>query len=172
MNGTREISFGSLGDDAVVRLTSSWPHPSFIGAALPNTRTSDSAGFTAEWRTGAFWRAAVTASIAPRRAAEGAAESVATVQPGFGVALIAPVDVYQQTSRALKYAVLFIGATFLVAFLWEVTRGVLVHPVQYAFAGFGLCVFYLMLLSVSEHAGFDVAYAGASAAIAQLLSWY
>ena len=171
LNGTRDISFSDLGDNAVVRFESSWPHPSFIGSALPSTRTSESEGFTAEWRTGTFWRAAVASSAledGSPRAVPTRAESPAT----FGVALITPVDVYQQTSRAVKYAVLFIGATFLVAFLWEVTRGVLVHPVQYGFVGFALCVFYLLLLSISEHAGFDPAYAIASAATVLQLSWY
>ena len=57
---------------------------------------------------------------------------------------------------------LFLVLTFLVFFLWEVFRSVLVNPVQYAFVGFALCLFYLLLVSISEHAGFDIAY-GASA---------
>jgi inner membrane protein len=161
LNGTRQIEFAMLGDEATVRLSSSWPHPSFIGGALPTTRTSTTEGFTAEWRTGAFWRAATAAGT-----------GAAGVGNTFGVSLITPVDIYRQTDRAVKYAVLFIGATFLVAFLWEVTRGVLVHPVQYAFVGFSICVFYMLLLSGSEHAGFDPAYVVASAATVLLLSWY
>ena len=45
----------------------------------------------------------------------------------------------------MKYAVLFIVLTFLVFFLWEVFQATLLHPMQYAFVGFALCVFYLLL---------------------------
>src|SRR4029450_8748319 len=76
----------------------------------------------------------------------------------FGVSLVQPVDIYQQAERAVKYAVLFLVLTFLVFFLWEVFRSVLLHPVQYAFVGFALCLFYLLLRPISEHAGFDIAY--------------
>ena len=90
----------------------------------------------------------------------------------FGVALIQPVDIYVQTERAVKYAVLFIVMTFVLAFAWEITGGVLVHPIQYLFVGFTMCVFYLLLLSLAEHRGFDFAYAAAAAATVLLLSWY
>ena len=53
-------------------------------------------------------------------------------------------------------------------FLWEVFRATLLHPMQYAFVGFSLCVFYLLLVSISEHAGFDIAY-GLSAGVTTLL---
>ena len=84
-------------------------------------------------------------------------------QSAFGVSLMQTVDIYQQSERAVKYAVLFIILTFLVFFLWEVFRATLLHPMQYAFVGFALCVFYLLLVSISERAGFDIAY-GISAA--------
>ena len=58
--------------------------------------------------------------------------------------------------------------TFLVFFLWEIFRATLLHPLHYVFVGFALCVFYLLLLSLSEHVGFDAAYA-ASAAVTVLL---
>jgi inner membrane protein len=49
-----------------------------------------------------------------------------------------------------------------------VFHAALLHPVQYAFVGFALCLFYLLLVSVSERAGFDVAY-GLSATVTTLL---
>ena len=48
----------------------------------------------------------------------------------------------------------------------------LVNPVQYLFVGFALCVFYLLLLSVAEHSGYDRAYALGSTATVALLAWY
>jgi inner membrane protein len=90
----------------------------------------------------------------------------------FGVSLLQPVDIYQQAERAVKYAPLFIVLTFVTAFLWEVTGKALVHPIQYLFVGFAMCIFYLLLLSLSEHVGFDRAYAAAAIATVALLSWY
>ncbi len=62
--------------------------------------------------------------------------------------------------------------TFVIAFLWEITGGVLVHPIQYLFVGFTMCVFYLLLLSLAEHRGFDLAYLIAASATIALLAWY
>ena len=90
----------------------------------------------------------------------------------FGVSLLQPVDVYQQAERAVKYAVLFVVLTFVVFFLWEIVRGGLLHPIQYLFVGFAICVFYLLLLSISEHAGFGAAYAAAAGATTLLIALY
>ena len=81
-----------------------------------------------------------------------------------GVSLLQPVDIYQQAERAVKYAALFIVMTFVVFFLWEIVRSRLLHPIQYLFVGFAMCVFYLLLVSISEHIGFDLAYASAAGA--------
>ena len=90
----------------------------------------------------------------------------------FGLTMVRPVDVYQQAERAVKYAVLFIVLTFLVFFLWEVFSVTLLHPMQYAFVGFAMCVFYLLLVSISEHAGFDTAYALSSGVTTLLIAGY
>jgi len=90
----------------------------------------------------------------------------------FGVTLVQPVDIYQQTTRAVKYAALFIVMTFVIAFLWEIIGGVLVHPIQYVFIGFALCLFYVLLLAISEHAGFDTAYVSAAVPTVALIAWY
>ena len=90
----------------------------------------------------------------------------------FGVTFVQPVDIYQQTERAVKYAALFIVLTFVVFFLYEVMRARLLHPVQYVFVGFAICVFYLLLLSISEHVGFDRAYACAATATTLLIATY
>lgn len=156
LNGTQELAFAAGGNDVSVKVNSTWEHPSFIGAALPTSWTRESPGFSAEWKTGQFWR-------------------VGKAQPGaaqFGVAFIRPVDVYQQADRAVKYAFLFLMVTFVVAFLWEITKSIPIHPIQYIFVGFVSCLFYLLLLSISEHFDFDVAYFTATAVTVALLGWY
>ena len=114
-------------------------------------------GFAASWRVPYFGRgfAPHWKGDEPQVDDELARQAAAA---SFGVALIQPVDIYVQTERAVKYAVLFIVMTFVIAFAWEITGGVLVHPIQYLFVGFTMCVFYLLLLSLAEHRGFDIAY--------------
>ena len=59
----------------------------------------------------------------------------------------------------MKYGALFIILTFLTFFLYELLSPVTLHPVQYFLVGGALCLFYLLLLSISEHAPFALAYA-------------
>jgi inner membrane protein len=170
LNGTREIRFVPTAEETTVLVQSAWPHPSFVGGPLPEQSAVTHAGFTAQWRVpdvGRSFPARWTSvdfkdQSLPERARASA----------FGVDFIQPVDIYQQTERAVKYAVLFFALTFVVFFLWEIFGSTRLHPVQYAFVGFALCVFYLLLVSISEHAGFDIAYSVASIAITLLIGAY
>jgi inner membrane protein len=170
LNGSRHLRFLPAGDDSSVHLSSAWPHPSFVGGPLPESRQIGAGGFNATWRVPYFGR-----GYAPRWTNLDFDRDKLKTQASasaFGVALLQPVDIYQQAERAVKYAALFIVTTFVIAFLWEITRAVLLHPIQYLFVGFALCVFYLLLLSLSEHIGFDRAYLSAAAATIGLLAWY
>jgi inner membrane protein len=92
--------------------------------------------------------------------------------PAFSVSLVQPVDHYQLNERAAKYALLFIGLTFLSFFMFELLRGLRVHPIQYALVGMGLAIFYLVLLALTEHLGFGWAYLIASLASVALNGFY
>jgi inner membrane protein len=170
LNGTRDLRFLPAAGETSVALTSSWPHPSFVGTAFPETRRIESTGFAASWRVQDFGRAYparwTSGEMNRDQLASHAAEST------FGLTLVQPVDIYQQAERAVKYAILFIALTFLVFFLWEVFSTTLLHPMQYAFVGFALCIFYLLLVSISEHAGFDRAYAISSGVTTALIAGY
>lgn len=83
-----------------------------------------------------------------------------------------PVDQYLKTERAIKYALLFIGLTFAVFFLFEVLKRLAVHPVQYALVGLSLALFYLLLLSLSEHLSFALAYGISASACVLLIGFY
>jgi inner membrane protein len=90
----------------------------------------------------------------------------------FGVELKLPVDRYQKTMRCAKYAVLFILLTFLVFFLNETFDRKRIHPLQYILVGFALCLFYLLLLALTEHIPFNLAYACAMAGTVGLITAY
>jgi len=82
------------------------------------------------------------------------------------------VDQYLKTDRAIKYALLFMTLTFAGFFLFDVLKKPPVHPVQYGLVGAALALFYLLLLSLSEHVGFAAAYLLSSAACVGLIAFY
>jgi inner membrane protein len=88
------------------------------------------------------------------------------------VELVDPVDQYLKSERALKYALLFVGLAFAGFFLFEVLQRVDLNPVQYTLVGLALAVFYLLLLSLSEHIGFAAAYAVSATACVALIGSY
>jgi len=89
-----------------------------------------------------------------------------------GFELIQPVDVYQQSERSIKYAALFIILTFMALVLFELLKKCRIHPIQYALVGMALLVFYLLLISLSEHLLFLTAYSIGATASMLLLTLY
>lgn len=164
--GSRSVSMLPLGGVTTVNLRSDWPHPSFQGAFLPVERTIDDQGFQARWQVlelnrafGQVWQ-------------EGEVDESTLTQSAFGVSLFQSVDIYQRAERAVKYAVLFIALTFLTFFAWEqVTRNRL-HPLQYLLVGLALSMFYLLLIALSEHIEFAIAYVVAATALVLLIGLY
>jgi inner membrane protein len=90
----------------------------------------------------------------------------------FGVKLVKPGSVYQQNDRAGKYGLLFIALTFVAFFLFEVLKGLRLHPVQYLLVGAAMASFYLLLLALSEQIGFGPAYLAASATVVLIVGGY
>ena len=159
--GTRLLAIAPVADQTQVRLRSDWPHPSFQGRFLPNEREIGDHGFNAWWRISAL------ATSAPHDV-RAQAEHIER----FAVEFIDPVNAYSLADRATKYGVLFIGLTFLGVALTEVMRRARVHPVQYLLVGSALAIFFLLLVSLSEHMAFVWSYAGAAAACTSLLAFY
>lgn len=90
----------------------------------------------------------------------------------FGVNFVQIVDTYQVVMRAAKYAVLFIGLTFIDYFFTELLGNAALHPVQYLLVGLANCIFYLLLLSLAEHLPFIAAYLLSAGASTMLISLY
>lgn len=164
--GSRSVSMLPMGSATTVNLRSDWPHPSFQGAFLPVERKIGDQGFEARWQVlelnrpyGQTWQ-------------EGEVDEAMLTQSAFGVGLYQSVDIYQRAERAVKYALLFIALTFLTFFAWEqVTRNRL-HPLQYLLVGLALSMFYLLLIALSEHIAFVVAYVVAATALVLLIGLY
>lgn len=167
--GTSAFNVVPVGRESRVHLESDWPHPSFVGNFLPVQRAIDDAGFNADWQTSFFATNFEDLLARCDRVAEACDEFA---NGSFGVSFIDPVDQYLKSDRAAKYAFLFIGLTFAGFFLMEVLRRVSVHPVQYGLVGLALAMFFLLLLSLSEHVGFALAYLIAAAACVTLVGYY
>lgn len=163
LRGSDRLLVVPLGKATTVALRSDWRTPSFDGAFLPDQRRLGARGFTATWSVLDVNRNFPQAWV-------GKAHDVN--DSAFGVRFLIPVDQYQKTMRAVKYAVLFIALTFLVFFLAEIFNRLRIHPFQYLLVGFALCLFYALLLSLSEYLRFDLAYALASLATTFLITAY
>jgi inner membrane protein len=165
--GTEKLHVVPMGKDTRVKLASSWPHPSFTGRFLPDTRSVSAQGFQAEWQLSRFATDIETVVGNARHQADQALDACE-----LGVGFLEPVDVYRLSDRALRYGMLFVLLTFVAFFLFEVLRALSVHPVQYGLVGAALAIFFLLLVSLSEHLPFAVAYGVASAACVGLLVVY
>ena len=129
----------------------------------------DAKGFKAQWESSWF---ANNLNDRFQQAAFSDGKSGLSALPAFSTGLVQPVDQYQQNERSVKYAVLFIGLTFLSFFLLETLRSLRVHPIQYVLVGMALVMFFLVLLALSEHLGFGPAYLLAAAACVGQIGFY
>jgi inner membrane protein len=120
----------------------------------------------------AHWRVLEINRDFPQQWANDAVSAAQIMGAAFGVDFYQPVDAYQRNYRSIHYALLFIGLSFMVLFLWEHTVGRPVHAMQYAMTGAALAMFYLVLLAVSEHLEFGLAYALAAGSMSLLLAIY
>jgi len=166
VQGTQALAIVPVADDNRVRLTSNWPHPSFTGQFLPqaDTQAVGRDGFVAQWAVTSL------ASAAQQQLAGGKAP-VAAVER-LEVGFIEPIDIYSLSDRALKYGFLFVALTFGCFFLFEVVKRLPIHPAQYALVGLALATFFLLLIALSEHLAFGLAYLIAAAACIALLGAY
>jgi inner membrane protein len=168
LDGSEALRFLPLGARTRVTLKSNWPHPSFDGAFLPLAPANPSAnGFSAEWSVLELNRALPQTW----RANEVDPDSLRAM--AFGFRVLQPTDIYARSYRAVRYGVLFVAITFLCFFTWEaLSRRARLHPMHYLLVGLALATFYLLLLALSEHLGFAVAYAAAAFALVALIGVY
>ncbi len=163
LKGSDFLYFVPVGKETKVQIASQWQNPSFDGAFLPDQRQVSEAGFTANWKVLHLNR------NFPQQWKGG---SYTIDDAAFGVNLLLPIDSYQKSMRSVKYAILFIGLTFLIFFFIELLHKRSVHPFQYVLIGLALCVFYTLLVSISEYTNFNIAYLIASVMTIGLVTIY
>lgn len=166
--GSEVLQLVPTGKETHFAMKSSWPHPSFVGQFLPESRSIGAKGFEAVWRTS---RLATNVEQA-LQTCTGERDCPALLAKTVGVAFVDPVDVYLMLQRSAKYGFLFILFTFVLFSLFEVLQRLAIHPVQYALVGVALATFFLLLVALSEHLPFALAYAIASTSCVALLGFY
>ena len=165
LKGSEALQFTPLGKTTSVTLASNCSTPSFSGSFLPENREVNNNGFTSNWKVMHLnrnypqvihddrWRNDIETSV-------------------FRVEMLVPVQHYQKSMRSVKYAILIILLTFVVSFFVEVIQKKKIHPFQYLLVGLALCLFYALLVSISEHTSFTMAYLTAASMTVILLTCY
>lgn len=163
LKGSQRIYFTPLGKTTDVTLTSNWTTPSFKGNYLPDNREVTVAGFSAHWNVLHLNRNYPQSWVS---------SNYKTQSSNFGVDLLIPVDNYKKSHRVARYAILFLALTFMVFFFVEALNNVFIHPMQYLLVGIAIIVFYSLLLALSEHVTFNIAYLISMIATLILISSY
>jgi len=163
LNGSENIQFIPVGETTGIKLKSDWPSPSFNGSFLPTTREITDLGFSATWKIlhlnrnfPQFWTG----------------KQYKVKNAAFGLKLLITADIYQKSIRISKYALMFIVFTFAAFFFSEIINKKRVHPIQYLLIGLAIILFYVLLLALSEHINFDLAYILSASAITALITGY
>jgi inner membrane protein len=160
--GTETLGIAPVGDSNHLEIQSSWKSPLFDGQFLPRTREVGSGGFQAVWDV---------SSLASGTQVQLETNPVKTIDL-IDVGLTTLVDPYTLSNRAVKYGILFVVLTFGGFLMFELIKQLPIHPVQYLLVGLGLTIFFLLLVSFSEHIAFGIAYLIASVACIGLLTFY
>lgn len=165
LRGVESLDFVPAGKQNRVELSSVWQHPSFYGRFLPDPQSQQigADGFRALW----------TVDALATNVAQSLYQSLnIEAYDSFGIRLMEPINIYSLSDRASKYGFLFVCLTFAAIFLFEILKNLAIHPAQYALVGLALATFFLLLLSLSEHLDFLIAYLLATAACVSLIGVY
>jgi inner membrane protein len=161
--GSDQLYVVPAGKTTDVKLTGAWSSPSFDGALLPTQREVSADGFSASWKVLSYNRPFAQQWQNREQSLNGHA---------FGVRLLIPADQYQKSIRTAKYGVLVIILAFTALFLVEISNKIRIHPFQYILIGAALIIYYTLLISVSEHTGYNIAYLLASVSTVIMVALY
>lgn len=167
-----------------------WADIKYDGQNLPYDKTSTQQQFNAQWKNIAIGHQNLNKFIhcesdeCTRQFVQGNylqkesyAETAAYTpinqeKVGLSAEFLESVNVYTQTDRAIKYGIVIIIITFGCFFLFEVLKGLRIHPIQYSLVAMAQGIFFVLLLSISEYYAFAWAYIVAAMACIGLMTWY
>ncbi|NNP74385.1 hypothetical protein A7P53_02385 [Acinetobacter defluvii] len=167
-----------------------WADTKYDGQSLPYAKMSQTEQFSAQWKNIALGQqnlnkiancensdcmrqlshAYLTRSSNEAVTAYESGQNIEKI--GLSTEFLESVNVYTQTDRAIKYGIVIIIITFGCFFLFEVMKGLRIHPIQYALVAMAQGIFFVLLLSISEYYAFAWAYIVAAIACVGLMTWY
>lgn len=151
IRGSKEFNINLDSAETKLTIESDWPSPGFTEYSyLPDTRNITESGFTATWNI------------------PFATES----ETKIGFKFIDVNNPYKKLERSHNYSFLFIIVPFIILFLFEVFTELNLHPMHYLLSGAASIIFFLLLLSLSEHIHFEIAYLISALASCLLVSLY
>ena len=194
LKGSKSLNFLPLSDQTNIQAKGNWANPSFTGAFLPSKRNTETSNFSASWEIPSFSRKLPqqwTGDARPiyqfdnnhengNESNEHKAAQTVTTTPAAANNLLDNTDMitinflpdinnYQKTTRVAKYGILVIILTFTSLLFTEVIKKKRIHIIQYILIGAAMVLFYTLLLALSEHIGFNLAYLTASVATVMLI---
>ena len=185
-NGLSSFTLIPTSQSIQYQATGNWADVKYDGQNLPFEKQSAEQQFSAQWKNIAIGQqnlarlaqcnsrdclAGVIAVANPQAAAE-AEYSNTTDKIGLTTEFLQTADVYTQTDRAIKYGIIIIFMSFACFFLFEVLKGLPIHPIQYSLVAMAQGIFFVLLLSISEYYAFALAYLLAAIACISLITWY
>lgn len=163
IQGGNTLKITPIARNTKVNIDSTWTSPSFSGGWLPTERNITDKGFSAEWNI-----SGISTAYPKIWLSENKKYHPENIEIGFKT----PVDNYKKTERSIKYALLFLLIPFVTIFIFEIFTNIKIHPIQYCLIGLADVIFYLLLVSISEHLPFTLTYWIASGAVSLLMLFY
>lgn len=163
-NGSNSVKFIPVGKTTNISIDSDWDSPSYEGAfSKSDSKIKKQSGFHAVWKVLEINRQFPQQFIS---------KIPNLNEYSFGVKLIETVNEYQQNERVSKYGFLVIALTFLVFFMIQAVSKIKIHIFQYSMIGLALIMFYTLLISITEHSSFVLAYLIASFSVILMIIIY
>ncbi|WP_448137418.1 cell envelope integrity protein CreD [Sphingobacterium siyangense] len=194
LKGSKSLNFLPLSDQTNIQAKGNWANPSFTGAFLPSKRNTETSNFSASWEIPSFSRKLPqqwTGDARPiyqfdnnlengnegneQKAAQTGTTTLASANnlldntDMITINFLPDINNYQKTTRVAKYGILVIILTFTSLLFTEVIKKKRIHIIQYILIGAAMVLFYTLLLALSEHIGFNLAYLTASVATVMLI---
>ena len=167
VQGGENIFIKPLKSENKFTLRSKWADPSFAGGWIPTERTVSKDGFTATWDIAHFHT-----TLKPSWDGDSYSNGGSPYESFIATSFIFLNDNYQQTTKSIKYAILFIFIPFLVLLLCELLSKKRLHIIQYGLIGFANIIFFLLLLSISEHMSFNISYILGATMVTSIVASY
>lgn len=160
--GTTWFRVVPVGEQNTIRMESDWPHPKFSGKPLPDRHVVSANGFTANWEIH---------SIARGFSSE---LSVADLRPPVVIGYMVREfqSPYRDLIRATTYGILFVVLTLMSILCIQLVSKAKFHIVQYGVVGIALVLFFLTVLSLTEHIGFLLGYVVAAVVLTTMNTLY